>query len=139
MATALTFGMAHRWSWSAGGSLVLGMAVSVASTVVLIRALVARQALESSQGRLAVGWLVFEDLFSVLILVILPVLAVSLGGSADHTAVGPHNDTLRDALLREGDSVLTFVLRRLDVSQTVPVLIAAAMTTFSSWRYWPSP
>src|SRR5262249_30868362 len=40
----------------------------------------------------------------------------------------PHNNTLRDALLREGDSVLTFVLRRLDVSQTVPALIAAAMT-----------
>jgi CPA2 family monovalent cation:H+ antiporter-2 len=64
-----------------GGSLVFGLALSVASTVVLIRALEARGALESMNGRIAVGWLVVEDLAMVLVLVLLPALAGWLGGA----------------------------------------------------------
>jgi len=72
---ALTTAIAVGWGWSLRAGLVLGIAVSVASTVVLIRALAERHALNSPAGRTAVGWLIVEDLMSVLVLVLLPVLA----------------------------------------------------------------
>jgi CPA2 family monovalent cation:H+ antiporter-2 len=77
---ALTCGVARLWGWSLGASLVLGLALSVASTVVLLRTLEAQGILESVSGRIAVGWLIVEDLVTVLILVLLPALAASLGG-----------------------------------------------------------
>jgi CPA2 family monovalent cation:H+ antiporter-2 len=81
VATALGAGVAATWGWGLGGSLVFGLALSVASTVVLLRALEARGALESMNGRIAVGWLVVEDLAMVLVLVLLPPLAGWLGGN----------------------------------------------------------
>ncbi len=81
-AVGLTCAVAHFWGWPFGASLVLGLALSVASTVVLLRALEAEGILEEPSGRIAVGWLVVEDLVTVLILVILPALAASLGGGA---------------------------------------------------------
>ncbi|MDP9351377.1 MAG: cation:proton antiporter, partial [Chloroflexota bacterium] len=81
IATALATGVAvWWWDWSPGEGLVLGLAISVASTVVLLRALMEHGTLDSSHGRVAVGWLIVEDLFTVLALVLLPVLAVPLGG-----------------------------------------------------------
>ena len=80
LATLLGAGVAHLWGWSWGAGLVFGLALSVASTVVLLRALEARALLESADGRIAVGWLVVEDLVTVLALVLLPALAVPLGG-----------------------------------------------------------
>jgi len=80
VATALGMGLAHFWGWSIGGGLVFGLALSVASTVVLLRALEERGILDSFNGRIAVGWLVVEDLVTVLVLVLLPALAGSLGG-----------------------------------------------------------
>lgn len=74
IATAITVGVALAWGWSWRGGLVLGLAVSVASTVVLVRALMDRQTLETREGRIAVGWLIVEDLFSVLVLVLLPLM-----------------------------------------------------------------
>ncbi|WP_343730438.1 YbaL family putative K(+) efflux transporter [Duganella sp.] len=82
VATALGMGLAHYWGWSIGGGLVFGLALSVASTVVLLRALEERGILDSFNGRIAVGWLVVEDLVTVLVLVLLPALAGSLGGEA---------------------------------------------------------
>ncbi|HSW23007.1 MAG TPA: cation:proton antiporter [Burkholderiaceae bacterium] len=81
VATALGAGLALWWGWSAGGALVFGLALSVASTVVLLRALEARGALESHNGRIAVGWLVVEDLAMVVVLVLLPAI-VGLAGDA---------------------------------------------------------
>jgi len=78
IATALTTGVALTWGWSLKAGLVLGIAVSVASTVVLIRTLSERQVLDSHAGRTAIGWLIVEDLMSVMVLVLLPLLA------ADH-------------------------------------------------------
>jgi CPA2 family monovalent cation:H+ antiporter-2 len=83
IAVASTFGVTHFWGWSVGSSLVLGLALSVASTVVLLRALEAEGILESPSGQIAVGWLIVEDLVTVLILVLLPALATSLGGQTD--------------------------------------------------------
>ena len=69
--------------WGIGGGLILGLAISVASTVVLLRTLDDRGELDTPQGRIAVGWLIVEDLFTVVILVALPTIAPLLGGTAD--------------------------------------------------------
>lgn len=82
VATALGAVVGHFWwDWSWGQALVFGLALSVASTVVLLKALEARGLLESMNGRIAVGWLVVEDLAMVLVLVLLPPLAGTLGGN----------------------------------------------------------
>ena len=81
-ATALGAVVSHFWGWSWGSGLVFGLCLSVASTVVLLRALEDRGALDSGEGKIAVGWLIVEDLFTVLVLVLLPALASILGGTA---------------------------------------------------------
>ncbi len=86
VATALGMGLAHWWGWNLGGALVFGLSLSVASTVVLLRALEGRGVLDSFNGRIAVGWLVVEDLAMVLVLVILPPLGGWLGGNAEANA-----------------------------------------------------
>jgi CPA2 family monovalent cation:H+ antiporter-2 len=82
VATAMGGGMAVWWGWSLGSALVFGLSLSVASTVVLLKALESRGILDSANGRIAVGWLVVEDLAMVLVLVLLPALAPALGGTA---------------------------------------------------------
>ena len=83
VATALGMGLAHWWGWNLGGALVFGLSLSVASTVVLLRALEARGVLDSANGRIAVGWLVVEDLAMVLVLVLLPPLGGWLSGRGE--------------------------------------------------------
>jgi CPA2 family monovalent cation:H+ antiporter-2 len=80
-ATALGMAAAAAWGWGWGAGLVFGLSLSVASTVVLLRALEARNLVSSLNGRIAVGWLVVEDLATVLFLVLLPPLAGLLGGT----------------------------------------------------------
>ncbi|MFC3325500.1 YbaL family putative K(+) efflux transporter [Mesorhizobium cantuariense] len=79
-ATALGAGLSWMLGWSMGAGLVFGLALSVASTVVLLRALQERRMIETERGRIAVGWLIVEDLAMVLALVLLPALAGVLGG-----------------------------------------------------------
>jgi CPA2 family monovalent cation:H+ antiporter-2 len=81
VATAMGAGLALWWGWSAGGALVFGISLSVASTVVLLRALESRGALDTHNGRIAVGWLVVEDLAMVLVLVLLPAVVGIAPGS----------------------------------------------------------
>jgi CPA2 family monovalent cation:H+ antiporter-2 len=89
VATALGMGAAHFWGWPLGAGLIFGLALSVASTVVLLRALEQQGTLATPDGRIAVGWLVVEDLIMVLALVLLPALAGVLGGeSPEGTAAG---------------------------------------------------
>ncbi len=80
-ATVLGAATALWWGWPAGEAVVFGLALSVASTVVLLRALEAKGLLDSTNGRIAVGWLVVEDLAMVMVLVLLPALAPLLGGN----------------------------------------------------------
>jgi CPA2 family monovalent cation:H+ antiporter-2 len=81
VATVIGAGIAMFWGWGLGAGLVLGLSLSVASTVVLLRALEQRNELDSQQGRIAVGWLIVEDLATVLALVLLPAVADVLGQS----------------------------------------------------------
>ena len=84
LGAAIAYGLG--WSWAAG--LVFGMALAVASTVVLIRVLADHNDLHTPAGRIAVGWLVVEDLFTVVALVVLPALfGNQSGGPALWTAL----------------------------------------------------
>jgi CPA2 family monovalent cation:H+ antiporter-2 len=79
VATVLGMSVAMLWGWSLAAGVVFGLALSVASTVVLLRALESRGLLDSVNGRIAVGWLIVEDLAMVLVLVLLPPLALWMG------------------------------------------------------------
>ena len=87
LATALGAAVSHLLGWTWGEGIVFGLCLSVASTVVLLRSLEDRGLLDSADGRIAVGWLIVEDLATVLVLVLLPALALTLGGhpAADST------------------------------------------------------
>ena len=89
---ATLLGMALAWAmgWSLGGGIVFGLSLSVASTVVLLRALQERRLIESEKGRIAVGWLIVEDLAMVLALVLLPAVAEALGGTVAHGGAASH-------------------------------------------------
>jgi CPA2 family monovalent cation:H+ antiporter-2 len=92
VATLMGMGVTALWGWSLSAGMVFGLALSVASTVVLLKALESRGVLETVNGRIAVGWLVVEDLVMVLVLVLLPAVAVSLGGNVDPVrAAGEHS------------------------------------------------
>ncbi|WBX84577.1 YbaL family putative K(+) efflux transporter [Sphingosinicella microcystinivorans] len=80
VAAGLGAGLTWLWGWPIGAGIIFGLALSVASTVVLLRAMEERGALTSINGRIAVGWLIVEDLAMVLALVLLPALAGVLGG-----------------------------------------------------------
>jgi CPA2 family monovalent cation:H+ antiporter-2 len=82
IATALGAWLAMHWGWSLGAGVIFGLSLSVASTVVLLKALEERNALTTSVGRIAVGWLIVEDMAMVLALVLLPAFAEMLGGHA---------------------------------------------------------
>ena len=88
VATAMGAGVATLWGWPLGGALIFGLSLSVASTVVLLKALESRGLLESADGRISIGWLVVEDLAMVLVLVLLPALAPLLGGNETTPASG---------------------------------------------------
>ncbi len=87
IATVLGMALANCWGWTFGEGLIFGLALSCASTVVLLKALEARGILDSMNGKIAIGWLVVEDLVTVLVLVLMPPLAAILGGvSLENTA-----------------------------------------------------
>ena len=86
VATALGAAVASVWGWSLRAGLVFGLALSVASTVVLLRAVDDRNAVETANGRIAVGWLIVEDLAMVVCLVLLPAFAEALGATRSGAA-----------------------------------------------------
>ena len=88
VATVLGAAAMRLWGWPWSSGLVFGLCLSVASTVVLLRALEERGLVQSANGRVAVGWLIVEDLAMVLTLVLLPAVAHSLGGAAPASGGG---------------------------------------------------
>jgi CPA2 family monovalent cation:H+ antiporter-2 len=81
-ATLLGMGLAWLLGWTIAAGVVFGLALSVASTVVLLRALQERRLVETERGHIAVGWLIVEDLAMVLTLVLLPAIGNALSGAA---------------------------------------------------------
>jgi CPA2 family monovalent cation:H+ antiporter-2 len=81
VATALGAFAATTWGWALPSGIVFGVALSVASTVVLVRVLTDNRELHTPTGHIAVGWLVVEDIFTVLVLVLLPAIFGAAGGS----------------------------------------------------------
>ncbi len=86
VATILGMGLAYLMGWSVGAGLVFGVALSVASTVVLLRALQERRLLTTERGRIAVGWLIVEDIAMVFALVLIPAIVPLLDGSMERNA-----------------------------------------------------
>ena len=86
IATLLGMALAYALGWNAGTGFVFGLALSVASTVVLLRALQERRLIDTERGRIAVGWLIVEDIAMVLALVMLPALAGIMSATAGSAA-----------------------------------------------------
>ncbi|MFA3010619.1 cation:proton antiporter [Acinetobacter pittii] len=119
VATLLGIGVSMLWGWSFGSALVFGLSLSCASTVVLLKALGDRGLLDSVNGKIAVGWLLVEDLVMVLVLVLLPATAVLLGGKAPAGADGNIWLTLGITLLK----VIGFIAFMLIVGKRVVPII----------------
>jgi CPA2 family monovalent cation:H+ antiporter-2 len=100
ISTALGMALARWWGWSLGAGIVFGLALSCASTVVLLKALESRNILDGMNGKIAVGWLVVEDLITVLVLVLMPPLAAILGGVNSAVSTLPLWQTLSFTVLQ---------------------------------------
>jgi monovalent cation:H+ antiporter-2, CPA2 family len=125
VATLLGMGVTTLWGWGLAAGIVFGLALSVASTVVLLKALESRGVLESVNGRIAVGWLVVEDLVMVLVLVLLPALSVWLGGNAEVPAKGAGDRSL----------VTTIVFTLGQVSVFIALMLVVGRRLFP-WLLW---
>ncbi len=108
LATVLGAILAQSWGWSFGEGLIFGLSLSCASTVVLLKALEARGILDSMNGKIAVGWLVVEDLATVLVLVLMPPLAGVLGGTTGTENTAPLWQTISLTILQV--SVFIFLM-----------------------------
>lgn len=132
VATALGALLAHFWGYSLVGAIVFGLCLSVASTVVLLRALESSGQLDSGNGRIAVGWLVVEDLVMVLALVLLPALATSLG--LGNSAGGASGSATQAA---SGDSVVGALgLTLLKVASFIAFMLIVGKRLFPKLLWW---
>ena len=142
LATGLGMALAFGWGWSPGAGLVFGLALSVASTVVLLRVLQTQGTLSSEAGRIAVGWLIVEDLIMLLVLVLLPAFAGALANQAPGNGDVPQSAHLGSILLivgmtlakvaaflavmlLAGKRLLRWVLRRVEQVGSDELLVAA--------------
>lgn len=127
--TLIGTALATAWGWSFGSGLVLGLCLSVASTVVVLRALEERGTLASGNGRIAIGWLIVEDLAMVLVLVLLPALAGLLGGHApvaDGHAAAPEASLAVTLALTFGKLALFGIILAFAGPRFVPWLLGQA-------------
>lgn len=127
-ATALGAAITHLAGWSLTAGLVYGIAISVASTVVLLRVLADNDDLHTRSGHVAVGWLLVEDLFTILVLVLLPVLVGATGdahGAAPSQSLGL---AIGLALLKIG-ALIAFTL--VVGQRVIPALLAIVARTRS--------
>lgn len=105
--TGLGFGLSQLWGWAPLSGLLLGMALSISSTVVLLRGLMDNGLLNTSAGRIAVGWLVVEDIATVLMLVLLPIV---FGSHSEHSLLAGGFSLLKAMLFV---AVMLFLGRKL--------------------------
>jgi monovalent cation:H+ antiporter-2, CPA2 family len=139
---AAIVGSSFGWGWSPGAGLVFGLALSAASTVVLLRVLQTQGTLSSEAGRIAVGWLIVEDLIMLLVLVLLPAFAGALASQAPGNGDVPQSAHLGSILLivgmtlakvaaflavmlLAGKRLLRWVLRRVEQVGSDELLVAA--------------
>jgi len=130
IATVLGFLLTQLWGWSVNAGLVVGLALSIASTVVLLRGLEDNGMLNSVHGKVVVGWLVLEDLATIAILVLLPAL---LGGSADHQSDSIVVALLKTAvfvviMLLAGARLMPWLLTRIAQTRSRELFILAVVT-----------
>lgn len=121
IATLLGAILANAWGWTFGEGLIFGLALSCASTVVLLKALESRNLLDSMNGKIAVGWLVVEDLATVMVLVLMPPLAGILGGATGTESSTPLWQTIGLTIIQ----VAVFI-----------VLMLVAGKRFLPWALW---
>jgi CPA2 family monovalent cation:H+ antiporter-2 len=133
LATLAGLGLTHLWGWSFGAGIVFGLSLSVASTVVLLKALADRNLLDTPNGRVAVGWLIVEDLAMVLALVLLPAFADALGSSAGtaHGHGGNDGPVLLTLAITLGKVAAFAALAILIGPKLVPALLAQVARTGS--------
>lgn len=117
VATLLGIGVSAVWGWNFAAGIVFGLALSVASTVVLLRALESRGILETVNGRIAVGWLLVEDLVMVLVLVLLPPLSLTLGGHPESQSINAGERTLLATLALTLGQIALFIALMLVVGR----------------------
>lgn len=128
LATLLGFGLTQLWGWSVSAGLVLGLAISVASTVVLLRGLEDNGLLNTPHGRVAIGWLIFEDLATVGILVLLPALV----GSSENVIPNIISAIIKTSvfvviMLFLGVRVMPWILTRIAHSRSRELFILAVV------------
>ena len=128
IATLLGVGLASLLGWSLLAASVFGLSLSVASTVVLLRALEARNMLESPEGKIAVGWLIVEDLVMVLALVLLPLLA-NLTGEGTQSLTMQH--LLGEVLWTMGKVATFIILMIVFGRRLIPWILARSAATGS--------
>jgi CPA2 family monovalent cation:H+ antiporter-2 len=118
--SALGWFVAREWGFSTGGAWVFGVAISVASTIVMLRGFMDHGWLNSTAGKVAVGWLVFEDLATVAILVLLPVMANASG-----------TDVWLTALIAIGKAILFIALMVFAGTRFMPWILSRIVNTRS--------
>ncbi len=123
VATLLGMRVTRGFGWSLGAGVVFGLAISVASTVVLLRVLADYEVLHTPAGHVAVGWLLVEDVFTVLVLVLLPILTGERSGGAGTVILSVSAAVLKVVAL----VVFTLVVGR----RTIPFLLAQVAKTRS--------
>lgn len=128
IATGLGLALTQFWGWSLGAGLVLGFAISIASTVVLLRGLVDNGLLSSSHGQVAVGWLVLEDLATIAILVLLPVLLGNSGNPVQAISLALFQTALFVGLmLFVGARVMPWLLTRIASTRSRELFLLAVV------------
>jgi CPA2 family monovalent cation:H+ antiporter-2 len=126
VATLLGAAAAVFWGWTFSSGIVFGLALSVASTVVLLRALESRGILETVNGHIAVGWLIVEDLVTVLVLVLLPPLSAWLGGMVQASAP--------EAVDRSLATTLGFTLGRIALFIALMLIVGKRLFPWLLWQ-----
>lgn len=129
VAMVLAVGLTSLWGWSLASGLMFGLALSVASTVVLLRSLEEHSLLQTNDGRIAIGWLIVEDLVMVLALVLIPALAVKYGAGAD--AAGAQASVLETLAVALGKVALFVVIMVVAGKRILPWLLTVVAHTRS--------